>query len=187
MHKKIEEEFHGLAENSLVLAVVNSQNSELANTAIMNYLVNRNDARGNYVAVNKPYHEVTKHLKSNGINPDKIFFIDCVSKDLGKDKEVPNCVYIDSPQHLTDMSIALDELFRMKHGEFVVIDSLNTLAIYNDKDRVVNFLSYLQKKVRTHEIRGVMVALDKGHDSDFLPAISKICDKTIDLSDFKQN
>lgn len=183
MHQKIEEELHGLPENFIVLTLVRSENSEKANLALLDYLVNTKGHRGNYIAVSRPYSDISALLRKNSIDPDGLFFIDCISRDTGGEVEAHNCVYIDSPQHLTDLSIAMQELFAMKHGEFVVIDSVNTLSIYNDRERLMKFMHFMSTKIRLHELKGVMISLHKGTDPAFISEIAQFCDKVIDLTD----
>ncbi len=183
MKQKIEEELHGLPENFIVLTLVRSENSEKANMALLDYLVNKKGYKGNYIAVSRPFKNISMLLKNNAIDSEQLFFIDCISRDLGGEVEAHNCVYIDSPQHLTDLSIAMQELFAMKHGEFVVIDSVNTLSIYNDHERLMKFMHFVSSKIRLHELKGVMISLHKGTDPTFVSEISQFCDKVIDLTD----
>ena len=183
MHKKIEEELHGLPENFIVLTLVNSENAEKANLALLNHLVNIKGHRGNYVTVSRPYSNIVQVLQNNNIDPNMLFFIDCISKDMRSDVDAHNCVYIDSPQHLTDISIAVQELIDIKHGDFLVIDSINTLSIYNDKERLMRFMHFITNKIRIHELKGVMVSLHKGTDPEMLAQLSQFCDKVIDLCD----
>ena len=183
MHKKIEEELFGLPENFIVLTLVKSENAERANMAMLNYLINRKGYRGNYVAISTPYASVSQMLRTNSINPESLFFIDCISKVAGNEVEASNCICIESPQNLTDLSIAIQELMNAKHGEFLLIDSINTLSIYNDRERLLKFMHFISTKIRLHELKGVMVSLHKGTDPEFLGDIAEFCDKTIDLTE----
>lgn len=184
MHKKIEEEFYGLPENFIVLTVVKSGDSEKANLAMLNYLVNNKGYKGSFVAVSRPYKTMVNIMADNSIDTNGIFFIDCISKDIGRVTDAHNCIYIDSPQHLTDLGIAIEQLFNMKHGEFILIDSINTLFIYNDRERLAKFLHFLSNKIRVHELKGVMVSMQEGTDPILMSEISQFCDKVIDLTEY---
>ena len=133
-----------------------------------------------YVTTNKPYDHITNVLKKAGINPDKIFFIDCISKHIGKaiEKEPKNCVYIDSPQNLTTMSVAINE--SLKHfakEKILLLDSLSTLLIYHDSKTIGQFSNFFINKMRAAGVDAIIFALESDIGKDIIKQIESFVDE----------
>ena len=181
---ELEKELEGLPENFIVGVVMPSEHYEEANMHLLSYLINRKKSVGGYVAVSKPYNYTLKLLKSNNIQTENIFFIDCITKGLGGEVlRTNNCVFVESPSHLTDLSVALHEFFKSEGApnRFLYIDSISSLMIHNKPETVMRFIHYITGKMRVFGFNGLMLALHEETDQRLISELGQFCDKMIHL------
>lgn len=183
--EKLKKELKSLPANFIVGVILPTQNYEEVNLELLRMLNSQKNIVGNYVSINRPFNDLTKLLNKSNINQENLFFIDCITKEVGgKPIESSNCVYINSPKSLTDISIAMHQFIEHTkgHDKFIYIDSISTLSIHNDMDRMLKFIHYLTGKIRLWNIQGIMVALHEDSDQRLISEISQFCDKMIDLT-----
>ena len=94
---------------------------------------------GIYVSLNKTQKSVEETLKKENINFDKIFFIDCVTKEKTSE-DILHC----SPQNLEELEYSIKSFSKEIPGEkFILLDALSTLLIYNSENKVAAFVKEL--------------------------------------------
>jgi len=182
--KKLEKELENLPENFILGVVMPSGSYEEANMHLLSFLVNTKKSKGSYVAVSKPYNHTVRLLKSKDINTGNIHFIDCLTKSLGsKATKTKNCVFIESPAHLTELGIALHDYFTSsgEKNRFLYIDSISSLLIHNSIDTVLKFVHYVTGKMRVFGFNGMLLSLHEEKDKKLVPHLSQFCDKVIHL------
>ena len=182
--KKLEKELENLPENFIVGIVMPSDRYEEANMRLLRFLVNKNKSKGSYVAVSKPYNHTISLLKNEDINTDNIYFIDCLTKSLGSKTIISkNCVFIESPAHLTQLGIALHDYFTSsgEKNRFLYIDSISSLLIHNDIASVLKFVHYVTGKMRVFGFNGMLLSLHEETDKKLIGQLSQFCDKVIHL------
>ncbi len=185
MIDKLKKELKGLPDHFIVGVVLPTKNYEEVNLELLRMLNSQKNIVGNYVSVNRPFSDLIKVLKKSKIPHDNLFFIDCITKEVGgKPIATPNCVYMDSPRALTDICIAMHQFIEhaKKHNKFIYVDSISTLGIHNDTNTMLRFIHYLTGKIRLWDIQGVMVALHEDADERLIAEISQFCDRMIDLT-----
>ena len=184
MLQKLQKELDELPDNFIVSIVMPSLNYKDVNLHMLEYFVNKKQHSGVYVSVNKPFEHLLQTLESKNIDHTNLFFIDCITKKLGGEPSKRNNVkFLESPQNLTDLGIALHE-FTTETGEkkkFVYIDSLSTLCIHNNMETMQKFIHYLTGKIRLWGINGIMLSLHEDMDKKLLSELSQFCDKIIRL------
>lgn len=179
---KIEKELRNLPPNFIIGLVVSSDKYEETNLHLLELLVNKMGYSGSYVTVNKPYDNLVFNLDKHKIKRDKLFFIDCITKNLGGvERNTPNCVFLDSPSSLTDLGIALHEYVSLTkdNKRFLFIDSLSTLFMHNDRNTMMKFIHYITGKMRLWNISGIMISLHDETDKKVIAELSQFCDKII--------
>ncbi len=96
-----------------------------------------------YVSLNKP---------PSSINTGKnYYFISAV-----KEKNYP---FIESIQSLTRLSLLITSEVESKKYNYLIIDSVDTLLIYNDEDTTLRFLHFLINKMRVLGVKTVLLLL----------------------------
>lgn len=181
MFKKLEKEINKLPENFIVAFVTDSENYEKINLHILDILL-KNKNSGGYITVNRPYKNIIDMLKKNKIDHKNIFFIDCITKSAGGNvSKEKNCVFIDSPDNLTELSIEIHNYIKKTKNEkkFLLIDSLSTLSIHNNPLTLLRFIHYITGKMRIFNLNGVMMSLNEETDHKIISELSQLCDKII--------
>jgi len=186
MRKTLENELKNLPENFLVMAIVPSKHFEDANMHLLSILIDKYNAKGSYITVNRPYRNMVQLLERKNINISNLFFIDCITKELKEKAKAKNCYFVGSPSNLTEIGIALDPIFKEGKHRFVFLDSLDTLMIYNTTESVIRFAHFLTSKVRLHDLSGVLLAVHENSDEKLMVKLAQFCDKVIDLREFPE-
>ncbi len=180
--KSIKDEIKNLPENFIVLVVTPAKKFQETSMQLLSLLTKKYQG-GGYITINQPYQSMVKLIKSNNINERNLFFIDCVTEYL-REKEVisKNCYFVDSPADLTEIGIALDPILKDSVHHFLMLDSLDILAIYNNPESVVKFAHFLTGKLRMHNMSGVLLALKEKSDEKIINELSQFCDKVITIN-----
>jgi hypothetical protein len=183
-----------LKGNKIILFLTPARKYAETNLNIIKMIINENKFSGIYITVNKPYNTLVKLLKDNGIDTDKIFFIDCISRTVSlpkglnmpeeKIKEADNCLYIASPSRLTELGIALSQaLSAMKTYEdkFLFLDSLSTLLIYNELPTIARFVHFLATRLRLFGLVGIIMSMEKEIDEKLILTLIELCDNVVEV------
>jgi hypothetical protein len=99
---------------------------------------------GVYVSLNKPWNATETML---GGQQNTLFFIDCVS-----DEHLTREVVHIKPDDLETLKIAIKEYLRLLKGKkFLFFDSLATLMIYNNENKVAQFIQEITATLNDEE------------------------------------
>lgn len=184
MKKTLENELKKLPKNFVIMAIVPFKHFEEVNLHLLSLLMKKADVKGSYISVNKPYKSVIQLLEKQNINVGNLFFIDCITSVVKDELNTKSCYFVGSPSNLTEIAIALDPVFSEGKHEFVFLDSLDTLAVYNSVESVIKFAHFLTSKVRLHDLSGVMLAVHESSDARLITELAQFCDKVIDLRSY---
>lgn len=179
MIKRLNGELKGLPANFVILALIPSKTFERTNLSLLKLLLKHGN--GSYITINRPYKSLISLFRENKIDANKLHFIDCITEEI-HEMEEGNCYFIDSPSDLTEIGIALEPIFKEGKHEFIFLDSLGTLLIYNELNTVIKFTHFLISKIRLHNLKGVFLGLHEDTDKTLIRELAKLCDKVIDLS-----
>lgn len=177
MKNKLEAEFKKLKKNFIVLTMMPQENFSELNLHLMKLLTKKSPS-GAYISVNKPYDKMIEIFKKAKIAHEKLFFIDCMGE---KQKNIENCTFIESPESLTNIAIALDAVYKNEEHAFIFLDSLDTLGVYHKPEMLIRFVRSLVQKTRENNKIGLMVGVHEGMNKQVLDEIAVICDKVIHL------
>ncbi len=138
-----------------------------------------------FISVNKTKKALEKELKENKISTEKIYFVDCVSKSISKGKiswSDEKNQYVDNPTSLTQISLAVFKLFDQTKMDYLVLDSINTLLIYNEEKEVLKFVHHTTGKLKENNKTGVFVYLKEEMNQTLLKKFSQFSDKIIEAN-----
>lgn len=111
---------------------------------------------GLYVTLNNPYTVLMKRFRTSGINCDACFFIDAISAEaLGAGKEADNCVFVSSPNALTELGIAINTYIKEQKPKVLIFDSLSTLPIYVPNETILKFAQNMTTRIREAGVKAV--------------------------------
>jgi KaiC/GvpD/RAD55 family RecA-like ATPase len=174
-----------MEEGSIIL-VLTSAEKYLGNVIdILKTLINKQNHSCVYVTINKPYDVLLNVLKKNGVDTENIFFIDLISKMTRTETaKLKDCLFITSPDSLTELSIAITESATNLHGKkkFIFLDSLSTMLIYNQTGTVAKFAHFLIGKLKNEETEMIIISLEKEMDPILVSQISSFVDNVIKVN-----
>ena len=165
----------------ILLVTVDAKNYQKTAIDVVKFLVNEQNIPGVYVTLNKPFEIMQRTFAGNNIDTRLIIFIDAASRTEAK--KVENCLYIGSPEKLSDLSVAMDQAIKAipTDEKFLIFDSLNTLNIFNKPATVARFVHFLTGKMREWKIKGVIITLEKETDPVLLDELTQFSDNRIDI------
>ena len=172
-----------LIGHSTVLIISNAGRT-LDNTVnVIKRLQPANDT-GVYITVNQPYSVLKKILDEGGVDTNKLFFIDCISKSASaavSTEKTKDCLYLLSPSGLTELSISIMQALELVGGEkrFIFMDSLSTFLLYNSAGTLSKFSHFLITKLSLIGVNGIFMSVESEMDEKFLNDLQSFCQKTI--------
>jgi len=181
---KIRQELANLPEHFIVLLVSDFTNYGELIDFILKYLLQEKKADGIYLSVNKTAKSIFENIQLMGVDPKKILFIDCTSGRIQKYHETQeNIIVIKSPEHLTDIAVALSEIVRSGSNEnrFLLIDSISTLLLFNSVKSVVKFTHFFTNLIREYHLNGLIFTVDKETDDFVKRNLYVFSDKVINV------
>jgi|TARA_B100001971_G_C18248206_1_gene576013 archaellum biogenesis ATPase FlaH len=128
---------------------------------------------GIYVSLNKTQKSAENALNKAGINTKNLFFIDCVTSQETKRDDVLHI----APNELNLLSSAIHDFIKdIKGKEFLIIDSLATLLIYNEENKVAKFVKKITEFASQHDTE-VIAFSPKTKGEELLNKIFNFFDK----------
>ncbi|MBU90352.1 hypothetical protein CMO94_02320 [Candidatus Woesearchaeota archaeon] len=134
------------------------------------------------VTLNKPFDVMQSLLKQNKIDSGLVIFIDGITR-VSENTKIKNCLFIGSPEKLSDISVAMDQAVKalQTKDKFIFFDSINTLSVFNKPGTVAKFVYFLAGKIREWKVRGVIISIKKDADDSLIDELTQFCDSRIDL------
>lgn len=172
-------------EDLIILVVVNEKNFLDKSISLLKKLINQDNFLCFYITFNKPAKLLQKLFKSKKIDLNRVMFIDAITR-LSEDVDFEkNLVYIDSPEHLTNLLIILRNHLDINSDikrRVVFIDSLSNIANYNSEKETINFLHILTNKLKLMEVHSRIFVIKGGFVKEMmLKECGKYADKVIEL------
>ncbi len=186
MPADIKKEVIGAQGAEIFLVLYTTDNYIDAYVSVLDDAVNSKKQSVIFITVNKPYRVVVNNLIDKKIPIENVYFIDCISKKIVQEAEsAKNCIFADSPNSLTEIIIILNQLLKRLEAKkiIIILDSVNTLLLYNEKKPVLQFTHFLVNKTRLVNAGAVFLSLKKDTDQDLLAQMTQFFDKVIDLGD----
>ena len=140
--------------------------------------------RGVYICASRSATEIIQSLERIGIDPSGIQFIDTVSSGFigGTEVPYPNVRFVDSPIMLE--SIMLQTLYHLSEytetGNFVMLDSVNALSIYNEKRMLAEYLHTFINTFRAREVLTAIINVPDQTPPGVLANLDLYCTDLID-------
>ncbi len=183
--KSLKEEFKKLKglDEYVALVAVDAKNYAKTNLEIIKQLT-KEQTPGVYVTLSKPYETILKTMQNKDIDTRLIIFIDAVTKTAGGElRKEENCLYIGSPEKLSDISIAMDQAVMALPSakRFLFFDSLSILLIYSQPKTVARFIHFLAGKMRVWKVKGIIISLRREKDDALIKELMQFCDVKLEF------
>jgi len=119
-------------------------------------------------------------FKKEGIDTKRFFYIDCISQQIGfnREEEYENCIFLENPTQVTQIAIAINKAIDNIPGEKAVLfDSLSTLLIYNNEDVVGKFSNFIINRLRLKNVSTVLIVLESDIDKRIIKTVESFVDE----------
>lgn len=101
-----------------------------------------------FVTADRPSHVVRRVFEEASVDGGRVHCIDVITGLSGTQEAAENTTYLASPTMLEMIAIRIEQaLCRMGPGSRVVLDSLNTLALYNGVEPMQEFTHFLANRL----------------------------------------
>ena len=134
-----------------------------------------------YVTVNKGAEAILDDLKKNKIDEKNFYFIDCVTKTVVNPKNKENCMFLSSPNALTELSLALNKIVDSKSIDIILVDSLSSLLVYHKSNVLLKFVIHLINKIRQGTMVLLLVSSDDEKQSELFKKLEPLVDNVLEL------
>ena len=138
-----------------------------------------------FISVNQPTAFLADIFWKNGIDVNRIFFIDAITQYAGGAPKVQpdNCRFVNKPGDLTAMSIPVTDVLKKHSNQKTVIflDSVNAMLIYSNSVDFTKFIHFVISKLRILNVSGIFLAVEKGLDPILMSQFIAFTDQMIEF------
>lgn len=143
---------------------------------------NKNYKKICYISFSKPYHSFLKYFKMNKINPDKFFFIDCITKSVVKEpKKEKNVVFVSAPNAFGEINDAVRKTLMQRSFDIIIFDSLSSMLVYEKELFVTRFLHGLIPMIKGLDCKTVFIVLKGDVEVDLVRDLGMLIDNTVEI------
>lgn len=181
---RIKQNFLEMQDGIAVLLIEKQDEQALINARLVSFFESEGIG-GIYISLNKPLAALVGFLKKQGVEGSNVFFIDAITRmtsDSESSMKAQNYLYVDSPKNLIDISVAMEGCVKKIKSEkkFILLDSVNTLLVYNKPTITEKFVHSISGKARSWNAKAVF-SMIKGSHEEITKTISQFCDITTEL------
>ncbi len=173
------DELRALPKEYVMLVIVKPKNYESTILAFMDIFLNDQKLFGTYITTNKPFRKILAKFLEKGIKADNLFFIDCVTKEAPE--ESVGGVKVFSSQNVTEINVLLDKAIKSKKrgAEFIFMDSISTLLVYNEEKTVEKFIHALLERIYHWKTKGIFITVETRANELIVENLSLFFDKVV--------
>jgi len=161
LDQRIAEQLTQVSLSSSIQVRMSAANTFAVTASTMVPLMQMFEMGGVYISASRGAVEIIQAFEAVGVDVSNIHFLDLVSSGVlgGTDVPYPNISFVDSPIMLE--SILLRTLYTLRtvssQRNFVFLDSVNALAIYNDDRMLAEYLHTFINTFRQREVLSVIL------------------------------
>ena len=184
LDQMIAEQLTQVSLGSSVQVRLSSANAFAVTASTMLPLMQMFEMGGVYISASRGAVEIIQAFEAIGVDVSNIHFLDLVSSGVLGGTDVPynNITFIDSPIMLE--SILLRTLYTLRtvnnQRNFVFLDSVNALAIYNDDRMLAEYLHTFINTFRQREVLSVILNVPDQTPPLVLANLDTYCTDLID-------
>ena len=137
-----------------------------------------------FVSADRPYLTLTQSLRDAGVRTDEMHFVDAVSSMNGAAPagRPANATFLPSPTMLEMLAMRIEQAaLRLGPGAYMVLDSLDSLGLYNGLHPVQEFSHYLANRLRSQGVSGDFVVRHGPGGERLHDLVQSFTDDRVDL------
>ncbi len=165
---------------SAVTLILTANKMQTFHDSILKKLINGQKVNCVYITLTHPFPKLKTQLHQQKIDMDTFYFIDAISgNEQIKDEQ---CTYVQSPQALTQISLAIDSALQVGAFNLLVLDSLSALLNYTNIETAEKFAKFLVNKLKNYGIGGLMLFIDDEKSLKLARIMAQFCDDQITIN-----
>ena len=184
LDQRIAEQLSEVSLNSAIQLRSGTSNSFMVTASTMLPLMQMFEMGGVYISASRGAVEIIQAFESIGVDVSHIQFIDLVSSGIlgGTDVAYQNIHFVDSPIMLESILLRTLYILRTTPTErnFVFLDSVNALSIYNEGRMLAEYLHTFINTFRQREILSVILNIPDQTPPLVLSNLDLYCTDLID-------
>jgi archaellum biogenesis ATPase FlaH len=184
LDQRIAEQLTEVSLNSSIQVRCGTSNAFMVTASVIVPLLHSFEMGGVYISASRSATETIDALEALGLSTENIHFIDLVSSGFlgGTEVEHKNITFIDSPIMLE--SVLLRTLYHLRITEnernFVFLDSVNALAIYNEERMLAEYLHTFINTFKNREVLTVILNVPDQTPPSVLANLDLYCTDLVD-------
>ena len=184
LDQRIAEQLTEVSLNSSIQVRCGTSNAFMVTASVIVPLLHSFEMGGVYISASRGAAETIDALEALGLSTENIHFIDLVSSGFlgGTEVEHKNITFVDSPIMLE--SVLLRTLYHMRitdtERNFVFLDSVNALAIYNEERMLAEYLHTFINTFRNREVLTVILNVPDQTPPSVLANLDLYCTDLVD-------
>ncbi len=107
-----------------------------------------------YVSITKPVTEVKENL----------IYVDAITATKKVPPLIQDCIFVSSPDALTELRLAIKSLYLEKNCEIVILDNISSMKEYNDIGELTGFLNSIILMARENDKKLVLLVKKDSND-----------------------
>ena len=152
--------------------------------AVVDVFATRHDLYVFYITSTIPSKNILNLFELLGIDSSRIFFVDTISHLMKESTEFSDrFLYIESPTMLEYIMLKVEYLARKyKDKKFIVVlDSVNSMSIYNGPKIMSEFLHIFVTQLRSWDAYMVILAMKEQNTPEIDAMLNMVCDEIYDV------
>jgi len=129
---------------------------------------------GLYITLNKPSAVLQEMFERSGLAHGNLVYLDSITNTT--EHRTESCQFLGRMRELTDLCIALAKMISEAKFQFVFVDSVSTLLIYNDPKSVARFCHTVTEKLRSLNLPAALVLVEMEEGKDVAAQLAQFCD-----------
>jgi archaellum biogenesis ATPase FlaH len=130
-----------------------------------------------YVSLNKTYRSITRQMRSDGLEPNKIFFIDTITATVMNPEQTDNCLFLTGPDNLEYLHSQIIFHAKEKNVGMVVFDSLSSLTTYQNPDEIIHFVTKIIASLSGLKCSAIFTCLSTDENTKLVQHVKMMIDK----------
>jgi archaellum biogenesis ATPase FlaH len=177
--------FKEIVNNKFLLILMEEEDYSMRLAEIIKS-VERTKTKICYVCLSKPYYEIVQDLHDMGIDDKNFFFIDVMSSHYSEPEPRNNVAFVKSPDDLEVIKDAIRQSIEKEKCSVILIDTISTLLIYQEKSSIVRFTHDLLSEREQENVKKLFIVFkEANHDVDrktLTDDLQMFADNKIDLT-----
>ena len=184
LDQRIAEQLTLVSLNSAIQVRCGSSNAFMVTASTMIPLMQMFEMSGVYICATRGAVEIIEAFEAIEVDVSHIHFLDLVSSGIlgGTNVTHPNISFVDSPIMLESVLLRTLYMLRISGSEknFVLLDSVNALAIYNNEKMLAEYLHAFINTFRQRDVLTVLLNVPDQVPPSVLANLDLYCTDLID-------